>query len=110
MKNTEKQQQVPATITNAVKIIAACLRHNSDAYGAYKLRRVRYNLLRNNGIKANMTYPQSDPAIAVNHDFKPVVIRHLNRFAGSGCAPILTDTFGVKNTKSGKTRRLRATA
>ena len=70
---------------HAMRIIAVCLRHPDPvSYGAYRLRRVRYNMLRNSGCKAHMTYPVRDKEIAPAgfKYVKPVSIRYVTRISG----------------------------
>lgn len=79
-----KNETSPA-FTHAMRIIAVCLRHlDPVSYGAYRLRRVRYNLLRNNGFSAHMTYPKRDQEIAPDgfKYVKPVSIRYVTRTSG----------------------------
>jgi hypothetical protein len=83
-------QEITPAFKTALKYIAVCLRHlDPVSYGAYRLRRVRYNLLRNNGIKAHMTYPRMDKECVhgANGTFKhvsPVRIRYISRMASGG--------------------------
>jgi hypothetical protein len=93
-------------LTHALKVLAACLKHTSDAYAAYRLRRIRYRLLRNNGIVANMTYPRMNAEIKTNVHFKPVRIRYMGRMSGAGSAPV-SETFGSPNTMTGKRRHMK---
>ena len=82
-KNTD-----PA-LTAALKVIAKALK-DADEYSSYRLRRVRYNMLRNRGIRARMTYPCPNPDIKFFSHVRPVQIRHMNRlaFGGKGRSPI----------------------
>jgi hypothetical protein len=49
---------------SALKILAAALRvANPTSFAAYKLRNIRYALLKARGISANHTYPQFDSAV-----------------------------------------------
>ena len=76
-KNTD-----PA-LTAALKVITKALK-DADEYSSYRLRRVRYNMLRNRGIRSNMTYNRSNPDIEVFSYVRPVSIRHINRLAFGG--------------------------
>jgi len=62
--------QQKAGINKAVKYLGVLIRHAKDPYVAYILRRSRYRLLTNNGIKARMTYPQADKTIVPLENFK----------------------------------------
>jgi hypothetical protein len=87
-KKLGKRKDVPASLTLALKYIAACLRHveeyGNQAYAAYRLRRIRYNLLRNNGYSANLTYPRINHEITAFNHIRPVQIRYMNRMSGAG--------------------------
>ena len=85
-KNTD-----PA-LTAALKVIAKALK-DADVYSSYRLRRVRYNLLRNNGFRANMTYARPNHEIAIPSDGSvQYPIRHISRLAmgGKGRTPLAT--------------------
>ena len=79
------RSETSPSFMHAMKIIAVVLKHLDPAsYGAYRLRRVRYNMLRNSGCKAHMTYPKRDKEIAKD-GFKhvtPVSIRYVTRISG----------------------------
>jgi hypothetical protein len=79
------KNEIPASLTTALKIIALCLRHSDPlSYGAYRLRRTRYNLLHNNGIKSHNTYPRIDKDAIVGKFYTPVQLRHISRVEGRG--------------------------
>jgi hypothetical protein len=68
------------TLKTDLKIIAACLRHLTepkDLYGAYRLRHVRYALLRSRGLRASMTYTNPRADYPMFKHIKPFQIRHI---------------------------------
>ena len=99
-------QKDPA-LTSALKVIAKALR-DSEAYSSYRLRRIRYNMLRARGIRANMTYPRPNKDIKGFSHIKPVVIRHMGRLGGAGVAPPMQETYAAP--VRGKARKLRSVA
>ena len=79
------RNETSPAFTHALRIIAVCLRHlDPVSFGAYRLRRVRYRMLRNSGCKAHMTYPKRDKEIAQTEFkyVKPVSIRYVTRISG----------------------------
>ena len=102
MISTSKPDQA---LTLALKVIAKALR-NSEDYSSYRLRRVRYNMLRNRGIRTSMTYPRVNKDIVSFVHVRPVVIRHLNHMNGAGIAPPMQETFAP--VVRGRARKLRS--
>jgi hypothetical protein len=100
-------------ITDALKLIAKALNSTDDPMAQYKIRRVRYGLLKNNGVKCSMTYPRP------NYDSKgnlmpvapPMVIRHIGH-SGTNATVFtsLDDSLKVSSTKRVKERKRLAKA
>ena len=83
------KKEISKDLTLALKIIATVLRHtDSNSYAAYMLRCIRYQLLRNNGVRATRTYPHTDKLIAPNgfQFVKPFNIRYHARMNSGGCS------------------------
>jgi hypothetical protein len=64
----------------ALKLIAKALT-DAEPYSAYRIRNVRYNLLRARGIAANRTYERTNPEIEKFVHVRPVTVRHINRMS-----------------------------
>ena len=93
------------TLTAALKVIASALK-DAEPYSSYRLCRVRYNMLRNRGIKANMTYPRANPDIHEFKHIKPFQFRQMSRMSGAGSAPA-AETFGSPNCMGKRTKLTR---
>jgi hypothetical protein len=79
-KNSNLLARKQGHIAGSLKLIAKLLAGETPTtFAAYKLRRSRFRLLKNNGISANMTYPQSNPDVDLR-EVQPFVIRHFGRF------------------------------
>ena len=85
-KNSNLIARKSNEITGSLKLIAKLLADASPiSYNAYRLRRSRFRLLKNNGISANMTYPQPQTDLLdmpIRAEVKSGVfnIRHFGRF------------------------------
>ena len=91
------RQEISPSLTTALKILALVLRHSDpNSYGAYRIRRIRYNLLRGHGVKSHMTYPHMDKEFGNKkmnatgvfgfQYVRPIQIRHITRVSGAGSA------------------------
>jgi hypothetical protein len=79
-KNSNLLARKQGHITGSLKLIAKLLADASPiSYDAYRLRRSRFRLLKNNGISANMTYPKTNPDIDMR-EVQPFAIHHFGRF------------------------------
>ena len=67
-------------LKGALKLIAKALT-DATPYTAYRLRNVRYNMLRSHGLKANRTYERRNPEIEEFVHVRPVTVRHINRMS-----------------------------
>ena len=78
-KNSNLLARKQGHIVNALAMIAKLLaKADPVSYDAYRMRRSRFRLLKNNGISANMTYPRINPEMTIR-EVTPFVINHFGR-------------------------------